>query len=117
VRKLALLHAVSENHQAPRIGLAAVEWAARFILHQTRRMLFMAASHVADNPFHAECLKLLRKLRESPDGQMARNKLMRAMRCKLADFDQIVGTLLTQGDIVPVDIPTKTKTAQGYRLP
>ncbi len=117
VRKLALLHAVSENHQAPRIGLAAVEWASRFVLHQTRRMLFMAAGHVAENPFHAECLKLLRKLRESPEGQMARNKLMRAMRCKLADFDQIIGTLLTQGDIVPVDIPTKTKTAQGYRLP
>lgn len=116
-RKLALLYAVSENHLAPRIGLAAVEWASAFVMHQTKRMLFMAAGHVAENPFHAECLKLMRKLREAPDGQMARNKLMRAMRCKLADFDQIVGTLLIQGDIVPVDIPTKTKTAQGYRLP
>jgi hypothetical protein len=48
---------------------------------------------------------------------MARNKLMRLMHCKAADFDQIVGTLLQQGDIVPLDIPTKTKPAQGYRLP
>ena len=47
---------------------------------------------------------------------MARRKLMRAMRCKAADFDQIVGTLLQQGDIVPVEIPTKTKPAQGYRI-
>ncbi|MCO6438168.1 MAG: DUF3987 domain-containing protein [Phycisphaerae bacterium] len=117
VRKLALLHAVSENHRAPSISADAARWASRFVLHQTRRMLFMAAGHVAENPFHGECLKLLRKLREAPEGQMARNKLMRAMRCKLADFDQIVGTLLTQGDIVPVEIPSKTKHAQGYRLP
>ena len=117
VRKLAMLYAISENHQSPRISLAAVQWASAFVMHQTRRMLFMAAGHVAENPFHAECLKLIRKLREAPDSQLARNKLMRAMRCKLADFDQIVGTLLTQGDIVPVEIPTRTKTAQGYRLP
>lgn len=116
-RKLALLHAVSADHRTPRIDVDAVRWASRFVLHQTRRMLFMAAGHVAENPFHAECLKLVRKLRESPDGQMARNKLMRLMHWKAADFDQIVGTLLQQGDIVPVDIPTKTKNAQGYRLP
>jgi hypothetical protein len=116
-RKLALLHAVSADHRTPSIDAAAVRWATRFVLHQTRRMLYMAAGHVAENPFHAECLRLVRKLRESPDRQMARNKLMRLMHCKAADFDQIVGTLLQQGDIVLLDIPTKTKTAQGYRLP
>ena len=47
---------------------------------------------------------------------MARRQLMRAMRCKAADFDQIVSTLIQQGDIVSVEIPTKTKPAQGYRL-
>jgi hypothetical protein len=116
-RKLALLHAVSRDYRSPCIDVVAVRWASRFVLHQTRRMLYMAAGHVAENPFHAECLRLVRKLRESPDRQMARNKLMRLMHCKAADFDQIVGTLLQQGDIVPLDIPTKTKTAQGYRLP
>jgi len=114
--KLALIYACSANHENPTIDLLAVEWARAFAMHQTRRQLFLAASYVAENPFHAECLKLLRRLREAPDGQMARNRLMRAMRCKLTDFDQIVGTLLTQGDIVPVDIPTKTKSAHGYRL-
>ncbi|MEX1231934.1 MAG: hypothetical protein WEB58_16935 [Planctomycetaceae bacterium] len=63
IRKRALLSAVSANHESPQIDSAAVRWATDFILHQTRRMLFMAQSHVADNPFHADCLKLLRKLR------------------------------------------------------
>ena len=39
VRKLALLYAISENHQAPRIGLAAVEWASAFVMHQAPHAL------------------------------------------------------------------------------
>ncbi len=114
--KLAIIYACSENHENPTIGLPAVQWARQFAVHQTRRQLFLATSYVAENPFHAECLKVIRRLRETSDGQMARNKLMRLMHCKVADFDQIVGTLITQGDIVPVEIQTKTKNAQGYRI-
>lgn len=114
-KKLALIYACSENHQEPVIGLSAVEWATAFAMHQTRRQLYLAATYVAENPFHAECLKLLRKLKES-GGQMARRQLMRAMRCKASDFDQIVGTMIQQGDIEVVTIPTRTKPAQGYRV-
>ncbi len=114
--KLALVYACSENHEDPVIGLPAVQWATEFAMHQTRRQLFLAATYVAENPFHAECLKLLRKLREAPEQQMQRQHLLRAMRCKAADFDQIVGTLLQQGDVVSVQISTRTKAAQGYRL-
>jgi hypothetical protein len=32
------------------------------------------------------------------------------------DFDQMVTTLMSQGDIVLVEIATKTKSAIGYRL-
>ncbi len=35
-RKLALLYAVSENHEHPEIGKAAAEWASRFVMHQTQ---------------------------------------------------------------------------------
>ena len=114
--KLALVYACSENHENPVIDLPGVEWATAFAMHQTRRQLFLASTYVAENPFHAECLKLLRKLREAPDCQMQRQHLLRAMRCKAADFDQIISTLIQQGDIVAAEIPTKTKTAQGYRL-
>lgn len=114
-KKLALLYACSENHAAPLIGLPAVQWATQFAMHQTRRQLYLATIYVAENPFHAECLKLLRKLQEA-GGQMPRNRLMRAMRCKLQDFDQLISTLMTQGDILPVEIASKTKSAMGYRI-
>jgi hypothetical protein len=115
-RKLALLYAISENHEAPQISLAAVEWASRFATHQTRRMLFMAAGHVAENPFHAQCLRLMQRLRDAPGHQMQRQRLLKFMRCKSADFDQIVGTLMQQGEIVKLDIPTKTNLAQWYQV-
>ena len=115
IRKLALLYSISANHREPSIDVDAAHWAMRFATHQTRRMLFMAQSHVADNPFHAECLKLLKKLRDA-GGRMGRNKLMRTMHLKMADFDQIISTLLSQGDINSVEIPTKTKPAFGYQL-
>ncbi|MCL4196206.1 MAG: DUF3987 domain-containing protein [Phycisphaerales bacterium] len=116
VRKLALLHAISADAREPSIDADAVRWARRLVMHQTRRMLCRVTDHVAENPFHAECLKLMRRLRESPGRTMARNKLMRAMHAKLADFDQMIATLLMQGDVECVEIPTRTKPAQGYRL-
>ncbi len=113
--RLAINYAVSRDRSAPVIDEEVATWAVRFVEHMVRRMLFLASMHVAENEFHAECLKLLRKLREA-GGQMPRRELMRLMHCKAADFDQIVGTLVQQGDIQPVEIPTRTKTALGYRL-
>lgn len=114
--KLALIYACSENHKAPKMTIDAVRWASEFAMHQTRRQLFLAGVHVADNPFHAECLKLMKILRESDDQKMQRQHLLRAMRCKAADFDQIVGTLVQSGDVETVTMATATKSAVGYQL-
>jgi len=113
--RLALVYACSRDRQAPCIDAEVAEWATRFTGHMLRRMLFMARQHVAENPFHAECLKVLRLLREA-GGQMPRRELMRLMHCKAADFDQIVGTLVQQEDVVAVNIITRTKPVQEYRL-
>lgn len=115
IRKLALIYSISVNHREPSIDVDAANWATRFMMHQTKRMLFMAQGHVAANPFHAECLKLLKRLRTA-GGRMGRRELMKAMHIKMADFDQIVSTLLSQGDIITGEIPTKTKPAFGYQL-
>ncbi|WP_197203800.1 bifunctional DNA primase/polymerase [Crateriforma conspicua] len=113
-KKLALIYAVSENHMQPKISLDAVRWASEFSLHQTRRQLYLASVHVAENPFHKECLKFLNKLAESKDKTMARRELMRAMKLKAAEFDQVVMTLVQQGEIEPTTIQTSARTTQGY---
>ncbi len=115
-RKLALLYAVSENHEQPVIGRAAAEWARRFAIHQAKRMLFMAQSHVADNPFHADCLKVLRKLRAAPGGELAHSVLLRRMKMDTKNFLLIVGTLEQRGDIVVLTRSTATKSGRFYQL-
>jgi len=115
-RRLALVYACSDNHAEPVVNEVAASWAARLVTHQTHRMLYMAKLHVADNPFHAECLKIIRMLQAAPGQRMQRGTLLHDMHCKAADFDQIIGTLLQQGEVVSVVIPSKTKPAQGYQL-
>lgn len=116
IRKLALLHAVSVSHLTPRIDVAAVRWATDFMLHQTRRMLFMAHNHVAENPFHAECLKLLRKLREAPDRQLAHSVLLKRMKTDAKTFQELVTTLEQQGDVLTVIQATAGRPQRHYRL-
>ena len=116
IRKLALLYAISENHLAPSIGQAAVAWASRFVMHQTRRMLFMAAMHVADNPFHAECLKLIQKLRDAPCQQLSHQVLLKRMKMRAKDFKDLMDTLVLGGDVVVQTIETKGRTGMVYRL-
>ena len=41
---------------------------------------------------------------------------MRSMTLKASEFDQVVMTLLQQEEIELVTLPTKTKSASGYRL-
>jgi hypothetical protein len=116
VRKLALLYAASADYQSPRIDVAAVRWATAFMLHQTRRMLFMAHSHVAENPFHAECLKLVRKLREAPDHQLAHSVLLKRMKIDAKAFQELVTTLEQQGDLLTVIQATAGRPQRHYRL-
>ena len=85
-------------------------------MHQTHRQLCLAAPYVAENPFHAECLKLAWRLDAAPGRQLQRQHLLRAMRYRAADFDHLVTKLIQQGEIIPVDVSTKTKTAQGCHL-
>jgi len=115
-RKLALLHAVSANHTAPSIDAAAVSWAAQFAMHQTRRMLFMAQAHVADNPFHAECLKLLQKLRAAPGQEMAHSVLLKRMKTDSKRFGDLIETLSQNGGIEIVTTPRPGTAHRRYRL-
>ncbi|HPD72852.1 MAG TPA: bifunctional DNA primase/polymerase [Candidatus Krumholzibacteria bacterium] len=115
-RKLALLYAISENHVEPQIGRPAAEWARRFVTHQARRMLFMAQSHVAENPFQAECLKFLKKLGGAPSGELPHSVLLKRMKVDAKTFQVLVATLEQRGDIITRTACGRGSTARFYRL-
>jgi len=114
-KKLALMYACSENHEEPVISRQGVEWAQAFALHQTQRQLYLAAEYVAENPFHAECLKFMQRLSKAPDGRLKRRDLMRVMRCKANEFDQIVETLIEQDEIEKVTVRGTARALEAYR--
>ena len=116
VRKLALIYAVSENHVEPRIKAEAAQWASKLVMHQVRRMLFMAAGHVAENPFHADCLRLLKKLREAPDHALPHHVLLKRMKADAKSFRELIETLVQRGDIVIDAVATEGRTRVAYRL-
>ncbi len=116
VRKLGLLHAISANARAPVIDVDAVRWARHLVMHQTRRMLFMAAGHVAENPFHAECLKLMKKLREAPGRELSHSVLLKRMKMDSKTFGMLVETLEQQGDIEVVTTARPGWHVRTYRL-
>lgn len=116
VRKLALVYAVSENPERPEIGRNAAEWARSFVLHQTRRMLFMAEAHVAENPFHAECMKLMRKLREAPSQTLPHSILLKRMKTDARTFLELIVTLEQRGDIKVLSQSTAGRPTRLYRL-
>jgi hypothetical protein len=104
-RKLALIHAVSADHANPVIGREAVAWASAFIQHQTKRMLFMAGQHVAEGEFDAECLKVIRRLRSAPECTLGHSTLLKRLKRKSTEFEEIMKTLVIRGDVETLPDP------------
>ncbi len=115
-RKLALLYAVSENHETPRIDARGVRWASGLILHQTQRMLFMADSYAAQGEFDELALRLLRKLREAEGRGLPHSVLLKRMKLDAKTFRQVVETLVERGDIEVVTVPRAGSAQRAYRL-
>jgi len=116
IRKLSLLYAISAKHKTPKIELQAVDWASEFVIHQTRRMLYMAQTHVAENPFHAYCLRVTQKLSKAPDNELSHSVLLKRMNIDANTFQKIIQTLIQQGDIRQIEVPTSGRPGIKYRL-
>jgi hypothetical protein len=115
-RKLSLIYSISENHRQPVISDKAALWARRFVIHQVRRMLFMAQSHVAENPFQAECLKLVQKLRDTAEYELPHSVLLKRMKIGAKAFTELITTLEQRGDIEVVTMPRAGTYKRSYRL-
>ena len=76
-------------------------------------MLFMAASNVAENPFHAECLWLVEKLRKSPERTLPHSVLLKRMKMEAKVFHQLIDTLIQQGDINVITAETAGRPQRG----
>ena len=93
IAKLALLWALSENPENPRITRAAVEWATAFTVHVTRWMLFEGQFHSGEGRFGQLRDRAVAALARN-GGSMDRRTLLRALKCDIATFKRLMSTLL-----------------------
>jgi hypothetical protein len=119
-RKLALLYAVSERHQDPEIGRQAASWAVELVMHQTRRMLYMAGTRTSDGEFDQRCRQVLDALTTwratRGDAWMTYRDLTRQFRWGRRVHDEIRATLLDEERIDTDYLPTTGRPKLVYRL-
>lgn len=116
--KLALLYAISENHNDPTITPAAAKWAIEFAGHHAKRLIATIHGRVSENEFHALLIKAKTKLSASPRKTMSRSRLMKNMHISARDLDQVI-TVLTEGgevEVVQGDPMSPNQRGSFYRL-
>lgn len=102
-RKLAMLYACSESHESPEVTLSAVQWGANLMLHQSRRMLYMAGLHVHENAFDELQKKVVNILMDAKDTTTPRRDLMRKLRIKAREFNELISTMAESGMVWVVE--------------
>ena len=112
-RKLALIHAVSENRETEVIRKNPALWGAWFARYSIERMLAMASTHSANSDFERNCQTALTRIRRAANG-IRHSTLLRSMKMSCRDFAAIIETLAERGDVTIHDIPTSGRTARLY---
>ena len=119
-RKLALLHAVSRQCRDPIIDAESARWANEVVEHQTRRMLFMAADHVARNAFDAMAKEMVRYLKnwKTKHGEkpMPEWELTRRLPWRPSDHNEVIQLLQKQRRVARELRQSKTRSGYVYRL-
>ena len=119
-RKLALLYAISENHTNPIIGADAANWATALMMHQTRRMLFMANAYSNENDFAMRCqrvIDLLSKWSEQfGDTWMPYRDISRKLRWNRREHEDIRNALVDQERIETDSVVSGGRPKIVYRL-
>ncbi len=119
-RKLALLHAISRRCRNPVVDAASAQWAIEVVEHQTRRMLFKAADHVALNAFDAMAKELVRYLKnwkkDHGEKPMPEWELTRRLPWRPSDHKEVIDLLQKQQRVVCEKRTSKTRSGMVYRL-
>jgi hypothetical protein len=114
--KLAMLYACSRNPKNPIVDNKAMGWGLMFTGCLIEQQLEMLKTHNSISSFHADCQRFIERLRKSPSSSVPRSKMLKYMKCKSFDFNQIADTLKERNEIIVQRDEGKTKPTICYRL-
>lgn len=90
--KAAMLRAISENPEAPRMTSDEIAWGAQFVVFVTKRMLYMSQFYVAEGKFDHLKKRFLRLLARH-GGRLDHSTLLRYLSVDAQLFRGLVETL------------------------
>ncbi len=88
-------------------------WAVRFVDASVWSATAWARANMADTPFERDCKRVLEFIRGK--GTVKKFVLTRQFRMPPRVLNDILSSLYASGDIEPVSVNTKGRTAEGYR--
>ena len=99
-QRVAAIRAIGECPARPRISADCMRWACALVLWSGERMKAEAAAHMAENPFQADCKRVLRIIKEN-GGSMTRSALTKRLqkRFKPQELTNIIAALREAQDI------------------
>lgn len=102
--KLALVYAVSIDHQSPRIDAEAFRWGREIALWAANTMMRQIARYVADNEQEASVKLVMNTIADAGEGGITRSDLLRKVQTlRKRDIEEIVATLCEADQVAIVN--------------
>ncbi len=111
--KLALISAIGDNVQAPKINKEHAEWAIEFVRYHTDRLILIIRDRIADSEFEQDCNDYYLAIMHSADNGITKREMGRVRpfaKHQQRDRAAIIKSLKDAGKIDLVAIP---KNKQG----
>jgi hypothetical protein len=113
--KLALIYAASKAPESPVIDSEAARWGYGLAEWLTRRMVSIIGDNVADNPFHAERLKV-RRIFNRCGGELSRRDMLRKSKLKARDLDEVISNMVETDEVHVITEETPGRYKTIYKL-
>ncbi|MGL6196101.1 MAG: hypothetical protein ACRC2T_14895, partial [Thermoguttaceae bacterium] len=91
--RLSLVYACSKNHDNPIIDLDAATWASEFMLRSNEGKIMLVERNVADNPFHAICLRVVNIIYKN-GGRITHSRLIKNANLSSKTVKEAIDTLI-----------------------
>lgn len=106
VEKVSTIQAIGHNRDNPLITDEIVRWATALVRFSAKNALALANEYSSDTPFARKCQDVVKALRDA-GGSLPQREVLRRLKLKLKDLDDLSSSLRAQGLIDLVAVQNK----------
>lgn len=99
--KMAMVYAISTNHEDPMITTDALTWADKFVTHCQNSMITNIERYTAASPHEANVKRIMRSLEKRKT--ITKREITKCLRLPVAVADEVITYMVTVGSLVETD--------------